>query len=131
VLSPENARSVRAMLELATGAQGTAPLAQTVGWSVGGKTGTALRLRQDGSGYYRDRYRASFVGLAPVDQPRIIVAVMVDEPRAGRFFGGQVAAPVFSQIAQHTLRALDVAPDRSFAQQIVAQDLPLVQETYR
>ena len=129
VLSPENARSVRAMLELATGAQGTAPLAQTVGWSVGGKTGTALV--QDGAGYASDRFRASFVGLAPVDQPRIIVAVMVDEPRAGRFFGGQVAAPVFSQIAQHTLRALDVAPDRSFAQQIVAQDLPLVQETYR
>lgn len=129
VITPENARRVRAMLELATGAQGTAPLAQTVGWSVGGKTGTALK--QDGDGYASDRYRASFVGLAPVDQPRIIVAVMVDEPRAGRFFGGQVAAPVFSQIAQHTLRALDVAPDRSFAQQIVAQDLPLVQETYR
>jgi cell division protein FtsI (penicillin-binding protein 3) len=129
VLAPEHARSVRAMLELATGAQGTAARAQTVGWSVGGKTGTALK--QDGAGYASDRYRASFVGLAPIDQPRIIVAVMVDEPRAGRFFGGQVAAPVFSQIAQHTLRALDVPPDRGFAQQIVAKDLPLVQETYR
>ena len=129
VLSPATALQMRGMLELATGAQGTAPRAQTVGWSVGGKTGTALK--QDGSGYASDRYRASFVGIAPVDAPRIIVAVMVDEPRAGRFFGGQVAAPVFSQIAQHTLRTLDVAPDRSFAQQIVAKDAAALPEHYR
>jgi cell division protein FtsI (penicillin-binding protein 3) len=131
VLSSQTAGHARAMLELATDAQGTAPLAQTVGWSVGGKTGTALRLRQDGSGYYRDRFRASFVGIAPVDAPRIIVAVMVDEPSAGRFFGGQVAAPVFSQIAQHALRALDVAPDRSFAPQIVAKDTAALPEHFR
>jgi len=129
VISTQTARELRRMLELAAGPQGTAPLAQTVGWSVGGKTGTALK--QDASGYVRDRFRASFVGIAPAEAPRIVIAVMVDEPRAGRFFGGQVAAPVFSQIAQHALRALDVPPDRGVGQHIVAQELPAAGEPSR
>jgi cell division protein FtsI (penicillin-binding protein 3) len=99
------------MLEMAAGPQGTAPLAQIPGYRVGGKTGTAHK--QEG-GVYLNRYIASFVGFAPVSNPRVIVAVMVDEPSAGKYYGGQVAAPVFARIAGETLRALRVPPDAPF-----------------
>ena len=79
-----------------------------MGYSVGGKTGTARK--QEGKAY-TNRYRSWFVGLAPVDRPRIVVAVMVDEPSKGQYYGGLVAAPVFSQVVQQTLRMLGVAPD--------------------
>ena len=97
------------MLQLAAGPGGTAPKAQTIGYSVGGKTGTAYK--QEGKGYATDKYRAWFVGMAPVKQPRVVVAVMVDEPRGRFHYGGDVAAPVFSQIVQQTLQMLNVAPD--------------------
>ncbi|WP_119290451.1 peptidoglycan D,D-transpeptidase FtsI family protein [Azohydromonas sediminis] len=128
VISPETARQVRQMLELAAGPGGTAPLAQTVGWSVGGKTGTARK--QEGQSYATNKYRAWFVGLAPIGDPRIVVAVMVDEPSNGKFYGGQVAAPVFSQIVQQTLRTLGVPPDRDVVPQILARDLPAVRESF-
>ncbi|MFP5396740.1 MAG: penicillin-binding transpeptidase domain-containing protein, partial [Gammaproteobacteria bacterium] len=128
VISPETARQVRHMLELAAGPGGTAPLAQTVGWSVGGKTGTARK--QEGKGYASNKYRAWFVGLAPIGEPRIVVAVMIDEPSNGKFYGGAVAAPVFSQVVQQTLRALGVPPDRDVAPQILARDLPAVAESF-
>ena len=108
VMPADTARAVREMLRLAAGPGGTAPLAQTVGYSVGGKTGTARK--QEGKAY-TNRYRSWFVGLAPVDRPRIVVAVMVDEPSKGQYYGGLVAAPVFSQVVQQTLRMLGVAPD--------------------
>jgi cell division protein FtsI (penicillin-binding protein 3) len=111
VITPESARAVRRMLEMAAGPQGTAPLAQIPGYRVGGKTGTAHK--QEG-GVYLNRYIASFVGFAPVSNPRVIVAVMVDEPSAGKYYGGQVAAPVFARIAGETLRALRVPPDAPF-----------------
>jgi len=109
VLKPETARAMRAMLAMATTSAGTAPLAQTVGYSVAGKTGTVRK--QEGKGYSMERYRSWFVGFAPAGQPRIVVAVMVDEPRKGGNYGGVIAAPVFSQVAQQTLRVLGVAPD--------------------
>jgi cell division protein FtsI (penicillin-binding protein 3) len=120
VISAENARAVREMLRLAAGPGGTAPKAQTVGYSVGGKTGTARK--QEGRGYSTDRYRSWFVGLAPASAPRLVVAVMVDEPRKGGvYYGGEVAAPVFSAVVQQSLRTLGVAPDIEFKPGIVTE----------
>jgi cell division protein FtsI (penicillin-binding protein 3) len=126
VFKPETARALRGMLQLAAGPDGTGPLAQTMGYSVGGKSGTARK--QEGDGYARDKYRSWFVGLSPIDQPRIIVAVMVDEPSAGKYYGGTVAAPVFSRVVAQTLRAQGVSPNLDVKPQIVAG--PVVQESF-
>ncbi|MDM0114588.1 penicillin-binding protein 2 [Variovorax sp. J22R133] len=109
VFSAKNALAVRKMLQMAAGPGGTGPLAQTIGYSVGGKSGTAHK--QVGKGYASNKYRAWFTGMAPIDKPRIIVAVMIDEPSAGQYFGGLVAAPVFSEVVQQTLRMMNVPPD--------------------
>jgi cell division protein FtsI (penicillin-binding protein 3) len=90
-----------------------------MGYSVGGKTGTAHK--QEGRGYADKKYRGFFVGIAPIDNPRIVVAVMIDEPSNGKYFGGDVAAPVFSETVQQTLRMLGVQPDMAVRPQIVAQ----------
>jgi cell division protein FtsI (penicillin-binding protein 3) len=113
VFKPETAQAVRKMLEMAAGPQGTAPLAQISGYRVGGKTGTAYK--QENGGYQTNKYIASFVGFAPVSKPRIVVAVMIDEPSAGKHYGGEVAAPIFARITGETLRAMRVAPDAPFA----------------
>ncbi len=126
VFKPETARTLRGMLQLAAGPEGTAPLAQTMGYSVGGKSGTAHK--QEGDGYARDKYRSWFVGLSPIDKPRVIVAVMVDEPNAGKHYGGAVAAPVFSRVVAQTLRAQGVPPNLDVKPQIVAG--PAVQENF-
>jgi cell division protein FtsI (penicillin-binding protein 3) len=117
VLEARNAIAVRNMLHMVTGPGGTAPKAQTMGYSVGGKTGTAHK--QEGKGYADKKYRGFFVGLAPIENPRIIVAVMIDEPSNGKYFGGDVAAPVFSETVQQTLRMLGVQPDMAVKPQIV------------
>lgn len=109
VVSAQTARQVRAMLELAVQPGGTAPRARIMGWRVAGKTGTAHK--QENGGYAEDRYIASFVGLAPASQPRLVVAVMIDEPANGQYFGGLVAAPVFAEVARGALRALGVPYD--------------------
>jgi cell division protein FtsI (penicillin-binding protein 3) len=119
VLQPKTAQAVRHMLYLATQSGGTAPKAQTMGYSVGGKTGTAHK--QEGKGYADKKYRGFFVGVAPVEKPRIVVAVLIDEPSAGRYYGGDVAAPVFSATVQQTLRMLGVQPDMNVKPQIVVQ----------
>jgi cell division protein FtsI (penicillin-binding protein 3) len=119
VLSAKNAQAIRHMLHLVTLPGGTAPKAQTVGYSVGGKTGTAHK--QEGKGYADKKYRGFFVGMAPIDNPRIVVAVMIDEPSNGKYFGGDVAAPVFSETVQQTLRMLGVTPDMNVKPQIVTQ----------
>ena len=108
VISPETARSVRKMLEMAT-TQGTAPKAQIAGFRVAGKTGTAHKPER--GGYAKNKYVASFVGFAPADQPRFVIAVMVDEPSAGKHYGGEVAAPIFSQIANDALRRMQMSPN--------------------
>lgn len=125
VFGEKNTESVRKMLELATGPGGTAPKAQTMGYSVGGKTGTAHK--QEGKGYAANKYRSFFVGLAPVESPRIVVAVMIDEPSNGEYFGGLVAAPVFSETVQQTLRILGVQPDMNVKPQIVTE---VVEESF-
>jgi cell division protein FtsI (penicillin-binding protein 3) len=122
VLSPEHATQVRNMLHLVTGPGGTAPKAQTMGYSVGGKTGTAYKV--EGKGYADKKYRGFFVGMAPIEKPRIVVAVMIDEPSNGFHFGGDVAAPVFSQTVQQTLRMLEVQPDMAVKPQVVAKAEP-------
>ena len=124
VMSAKTAQQVREMLQMATGPGGTGTLAQAIGYSVGGKSGTARK--QEGKGY-GNKYRAWFVGLAPVANPRIVVAVMVDEPGKGVFYGGQVAAPVFSQVVQQTLRMMNVAPDIDVKAQISTK--PVAGET--
>ncbi|MDP2448562.1 MAG: penicillin-binding protein 2 [Polaromonas sp.] len=117
VFSPENARAVRKMLQMAAAPGGTGQLAQTVGYSVGGKSGTAHK--QVGKGYASNKYRAWFTGMAPIEAPRIIVAVMIDEPSDGKYYGGLAAAPVFSEVVQQTLRMMGVQPDMAVKPQIV------------
>jgi cell division protein FtsI (penicillin-binding protein 3) len=118
VFSERTADQVRKMLEMAAGPGGTGQKAQTVGYSVGGKSGTARK--QVGKSYVSGKYRAWFAGLSPIEQPRIIVAVMIDEPSNGVYYGGAVAAPVFSEVVQQTLRMMGVQPDMAVKPQIVA-----------
>jgi cell division protein FtsI (penicillin-binding protein 3) len=116
VVGAKTARAVRHMLELAAGPGGTAPQAQIAGYRVAGKTGTAHKRE---NGKYVNKYLASFVGFAPASDPRVVVAVMVDEPSAGKYYGGQVAAPVFARIVGDALRTLRVPPDAPMAQLVV------------
>ena len=108
VFSAQTARELRAMLELVVMPGGTALKAAVPGYRVGGKTGTAHKLE---GGVYANKYIASFVGIAPISNPRLVVAVMIDEPSAGQYYGGQIAGPVFSSVMGGALRTLGVAPD--------------------
>jgi len=128
VVSPKTAQEVRAMLHMVTGPGGTAPMAQAVGYSVGGKSGTAYK--QQGKGYDDKKYRSWFVGLSPIDKPRIIVAVMIDEPNNGKHFGGDVAGPVFADLVPQTLRTLGVPPDLDVRTQIVSKAVPAEDESF-
>lgn len=109
VLSPRTARAVRGMLEAAVQPGGTGPRARVVGWRVAGKTGTAHK--QENGRYAADKYLSSFVGFAPASAPRLVLAVMIDEPSAGEYYGGMVAAPVFSHVMQGALRLMGVPND--------------------
>jgi len=109
VISASTAREIRDMLELAVQPGGTGPRARIVGWRVAGKTGTAHK-QQDG-GYAPDKYIASFVGFAPASAPRLVIAVMIDQPAGSEYYGGLVAAPVFAQVMQGALRLLNVPHD--------------------
>jgi cell division protein FtsI (penicillin-binding protein 3) len=120
VFSSKTASEIRTMLKMAAGPGGTGQKAQTLGYSVGGKSGTAYKQVGKSYGTDKDRkYRGWFVGMAPIDKPRVIVAVMIDEPRAGKYYGGDVAAPVFSELVQQALRMKGVQPDMSVKPQIV------------
>jgi cell division protein FtsI (penicillin-binding protein 3) len=118
VLSAKTAIEMRTMLETVTEPGGTAIKAQAEGFRVGGKTGTAHKLVGKA---YGNKYRAYFAGLAPISAPRIVVAVMIDEPTVGGHYGGEVAAPVFSTIVSETLNTLNVLPDNK-VKQMVLQD---------
>jgi cell division protein FtsI (penicillin-binding protein 3) len=108
-IPPAIAREVRRMLEMAAAPGGTAPRAQIAGYRVAGKTGTAHKI--EGAGYAPNKYVSLFVGFAPASAPRLIVAVMIDEPTAGQYYGGAVAAPVFAQVMAGALRLMAVSPD--------------------
>jgi len=109
VMSAATARSVRNMLEAVVSTEGTAPAAAIPGYRVAGKTGTVKK--SVAGGYAEDRYLSIFAGIVPVSNPRLVMAVIIDEPSAGKFYGGQVAAPVFAKVMGGALRLLNIAPD--------------------
>jgi len=109
VMARATARAVRAMLELAVNRNGTAPRAQIMGYRVAGKTGTAHK--EENGAYAPNKYVSSFVGFAPASAPRLVIAVMLDEPSDGLYYGGTIAAPVFAQVMAGALRLLDVPSD--------------------
>jgi cell division protein FtsI (penicillin-binding protein 3) len=108
VFSPQVAREVRQMMETVVSPGGTGVRAQVSGYRVAGKTGTANKIE---NGRYVNKYISSFVGFAPVSNPRLVVAVMIDNPTGNQYYGGTVAAPVFAQVTEGALRTLGVAPD--------------------
>jgi len=107
-MKPETARLLRLMLEGVVTPEGTGTNAMIPGYRVAGKTGTAHKAR--GGGYSANSYVSSFVGFAPASQPRIAIAVMINEPK-GNYYGGLVAAPVFRQVMAGSLRMMSIAPD--------------------
>jgi cell division protein FtsI (penicillin-binding protein 3) len=121
VISAKTAIEMRSMLETVTEPGGTALKAQAEGFRVGGKTGTSHKLVGK---VYGNKYRAYFAGLAPISAPRIVVAVMIDEPTKGGHYGGEVAAPVFSTIVSETLHTLNVLPDAKVRQMVLQDKAP-------
>ena len=119
VISADTARAVRRMLEMVVLPGGTAPKAQVAGYRVAGKTGTAHKLE---GRVYVDKYVSSFVGFAPASNPRLVIAVMIDEPAGGQYYGGAVAAPVFSSIMGAALRLLGVPPDAPIDNVVLPSD---------
>jgi cell division protein FtsI (penicillin-binding protein 3) len=126
VISTRTAMAVRKMLEMVTQPGGTATRAQVAGFRVAGKTGTAHKLV--GAAYASDRYISSFVGFAPVSSPRLVIAVMLDEPGGKSYYGGEVAAPVFSNVMAGALRLLGVEPDAALDNVISPDSVPVVRE---
>lgn len=124
-IKPETARAVRKMLEMVTQPGGTATRAQVLGYRVAGKTGTSRRLE---GGQYVKKYVASFVGFAPASDPRLIVAVMLEEPSAKGYYGSEVAAPVFGNVVKGALRQLGVPPDAPTESIILPGETPDVKE---
>jgi cell division protein FtsI (penicillin-binding protein 3) len=126
VFSVQTARQMREMLELVVQPGGTAPKAQVMGYRVAGKTGTAQKV--ENGAYAQGRYISSFIGMAPASNPRLIVAVMIDEPSAGQYFGGAVAAPVFSSVMSDTLRMMAVPQDAPSNNVVIPANVPEVRE---
>ena len=109
VLSRNTAVAINRMLESATSDGGTGVNANVIGYRVAGKTGTAHKLIN--GTYSKNNYFSSFIGFAPVSRPKLIIAVMVDDPKGGKYFGGAVAAPIFSEVMGRSLRLLGVESD--------------------
>jgi len=93
-------------------AKGTGKRARVAGYKAAGKSGTARIAGRHG--YSKDRHIATFVGLAPVDRPRVIVAVVIKDPRSRSYYAARVAAPLFSSVMRETLHILNVPPDRNY-----------------
>lgn len=110
VFTAKTARSVRGMLENVIMKDGTAYEARVDGYRVAGKTGTVKKA--GAHGYKEKKYYAVFAGMAPASDPRLVIVVMVDEPSAGKYYGGLVSAPIFSKVMAGALRVLGIAPDR-------------------
>ena len=117
VMRADTAQAVRKMMQRVVSAEGTGSRAQVANYSVAGKTGTVHKFIA--GGYAEERYLSIFAGMVPADSPELVMVVMIDEPRNGEHFGGQVAAPVFSQVMAGAMRLLDVAPDRVSGKQLV------------
>ena len=114
VIKPETARVIRKMLEGVVSPGGTAPAAAVKGYRVAGKTGTVKKIV--GGEYSEDRYFALFAGMAPAEDPRLVMVVVIDEPKGDKYYGGLVAAPVFSRVMAGALRILNIPPDRDLQQ---------------
>ena len=111
VVTAEIARDVLTVLGRVTKPGGTATLAQVQGFSVGGKTGTVHKVGE--GGYLDDQYVALFVGIAPINEPRYVTAILVDQPLGDHYGGGLAAAPVYSRITEEVLRIRNARPERS------------------
>lgn len=109
VMRPAVARTIRDMLKGVVSKVGTAPRARVSGYSVAGKTGTVKKAIA--GGYSEDKYLGIFAGMAPASDPKLVMVVVIDEPRAGDYYGGLVAAPVFSRVMAGALRLMNIAPD--------------------
>jgi cell division protein FtsI (penicillin-binding protein 3) len=108
VVSPDVARQVLQVLHAVTGEHGTARKARIPGYRVGGKTGTVHKVGPQG--YIDDQYVALFAGIAPVEDPRLVTVVVINEPQGESYGGGSAAAPVFSRVTAGALRLLNLAP---------------------
>jgi cell division protein FtsI (penicillin-binding protein 3) len=128
VFSANTAHYVKDMLEMVVLPGGTALKAQVAGYRVAGKTGTTHKLSPAG-GYEKDKYVGSFVGMAPASNPRLIMAVMIDDPSSGEYYGGTVAAPVFSAVMADALRMLAVPQDAPNDNVVIQNDVVEVQES--
>ena len=122
LLSEDTSRKIRTMLELAVSEAGTGAKATVPGYRVAGKTGTAHKTAH--GRYSPDRYRSLFAGMVPASRPRLVCVVMIDEPHRGGYYGGVIAAPVFSQIMEGALRILNIPPDAIPAQNLVVVTKP-------
>jgi cell division protein FtsI (penicillin-binding protein 3) len=109
------------MMQRVVSDKGTGERASVSNYSVAGKTGTVHKFIA--GGYAEDRYLSIFSGMVPADKPELVMVVMIDEPRNGEHFGGQVAAPVFSQVMSGAMRLLDIAPDRISKKQLMNADI--------
>ena len=109
VIKPQTASAVLSMLEAVVGTEGTGRRAAVAGYRVAGKTGTVKKFAP--GGYAEDRYMALFAGIAPATRPRLAVVVVIDDPTNGEYYGGDVAAPVFSRIVEGSMRILAIPPD--------------------
>lgn len=121
VMSVETARAVRKMMQRVISDKGTGKRASVANYSVAGKTGTVHKFIA--GGYAEDRYLSIFSGMVPADNPELVMVVMIDEPRNGEYFGGLVAAPVFSDVMAGAMRLLDVAPDNISRAQLMNVDV--------
>jgi cell division protein FtsI (penicillin-binding protein 3) len=119
VADPQLVKQVRQMLHDASSDQGTGERAMIEGYSVGGKTGTARKIKSTG-GYDENRHMSVFAGLSPIDKPRLVTVVVIDEPSESVYSGGLVAAPIFSEVTGNALRLLQVTPDQIDANRTIA-----------
>jgi cell division protein FtsI (penicillin-binding protein 3) len=119
IMSESTATSLAGMLEKVVSREGTAIQAAVPGYRVAGKTGTVKKL--GARGYTTSKYNAVFAGFAPASHPRLVMVVMIDEPSAGEYYGGAVAAPVFSKVMEESLRVMNIAPDQPEAPMIAAR----------
>jgi cell division protein FtsI (penicillin-binding protein 3) len=117
VIRKNSARMVVKMLEAVVSSEGTAPQAAVPGYRVAGKTGTAKK--SVAGGYAEDKYLSLFVGIAPVSDPRLVMAVFIDEPKGDEYYGGVVAGPVFSKVMSGALRLLNIPPDKQWQKSVM------------
>ncbi len=127
VFTAKTAHEIKDMLELVVLPGGTALRAQVLGYRVAGKTGTTHKLGDHG--YEKDKYVGSFVGMAPASNPRLIMAVMIDDPSSGEYYGGTVAAPVFSTVMADSLRMLAIPQDAPNNNVVIPNDVDEVKES--